>query len=339
VVFVACGLHHARSWTVCHPVLVRRTAAGEVFSMSNAQEYAASWRRLMAPRSGDIREDLLFEAAEFLGITVEEARSKLHGAGQRFRDEWMRVAGDAQRPDVVTAFYNQTDTELFELIEWHATDPIHYRTLIVRDLALHNTGREMLDYGSGIGSDSIVFGAAGYKVTLADISDLLLAFAAFRCRRRGVQTRTIDLKREALPPSTFDVVLCLDVLEHIPSPLNVVRAIHQSMRPNGLLAIHAPFGEDPERPMHIVHRDVVTPRIRSMGLQAVDYTFPPEVLAPYLYRKQAMTAVDRLGYYLYDGYLQQAPGAAAVASLYRYMRKGIPTVRRALSTQRSDEGA
>jgi SAM-dependent methyltransferase len=307
--------------------------------MTNAAAYAESWRHLMAPHSGDIRADLLLEAAEFLGISLQEARTKVEGAGRRFADEWIQAGTDAAHAEQVTAFYNQTDTELFELIEWHATDPIHYRTLVVRDFALRASGRQMLDYGSGIGSDAIVFGAAGYTVTLADISDLLLSFAAFRCRRRGLQARTIDLKRETLPASAFDVVLCLDVLEHIPSPVNVVRAIHRSMRDNGLLVVHAPFGEDPEHPMHIVHHDVLTPRIRSLGLQAVDCPFPPEVRAPLVYRKQAMTAVDRLGYYLYDGYLQRAPVGPALASVYRFMRKGMPTVRRAVSTQRSDEGA
>lgn len=307
--------------------------------MSNAHMYAESWRRLMAPRSGDIHTDLLLEAAEFLGLSLQQARSKLEGAGQRFREEWMRAAGNGPQAVDVTAFYNQTDTELFELIEWHATDPIHYRALIVRDFALRNPGRQCLDYGSGIGSDAIVFGSAGYTVTLADISDLLLAFAAFRCRQRGIETRTIDLKRETLPENVFDVVLCLDVLEHIPSPLNVVRAIHRSMRSHGLLVVHAPFGEDSDHPMHIVHRDVLTPRIRSFGMQAVDCAFPPEIRAPHLYRKQPMNAVDRLGYYVYDGYLQQAAIGPALASVYRFVRKGMPTVRRALSTQRRDEGA
>src|SRR5262249_2298511 len=162
---------------------------------------------------------------------------------------------------MVARFYNQSDSELFELINWHASDPIHYRTLIVRDYALARPGRACLDYGSGIGNDALVFGKAGFTVTLADISDVLLAFAAFRCRRRGIPTTTVDLKRAAPPPDAIDVVLCFDVLEHIPEPLPVVKRIHDALRDGGLLVMHAPFGDDPEHPMHVVHEDVVTPRM------------------------------------------------------------------------------
>src|SRR5262249_17784954 len=164
-------------------------------SMLTAAErtLAETWTRLLAPRGGDVRAQLVGEAAEFLGIHLDDAWQRLRGAGERFREEWITTVADARDESALTRFYNQSDTELFELIEWHADDPIHYRTLVVRDLALQRGGRAHLDYGSGIGNDALAFADAGFSVTLADISDLLLAFAAWRCRRRGFSVRTIDL--------------------------------------------------------------------------------------------------------------------------------------------------
>jgi SAM-dependent methyltransferase len=277
---------------------------------------SATWTRLMAPRSGDIRNELVEEAAEYLGLPIDIAWERLHGSRQRFREEWAQTVADPTDTTALTEFYNRSDTELFELIEWHATDAIHYRTLIVRDVALEQPGRAYLDYGSGIGSDAVVFAEAGYDITLADISDVLLGFAAFRCRKRGARVKTIDLKRQSVPAASFDVVLCLDVLEHIPDPLPVVRTIRRAMRDGGLLVLHAPFGEDPDRPMHVVHRDVVTPRMRSLGFRPVDCAFPPSVRAPHVYRKQDIPAIDRLGYYMYDHYLDNAVGAR-IAGWYR----------------------
>jgi SAM-dependent methyltransferase len=278
---------------------------------------AAEWTRLMAPRTGDIRAELVGEAAEFLGLSVGEASDRARGAGERFRAEWVRTVGNSPDPATLTRFYNQSDTELFELIEWHASDPIHYRTLTLRDLALSRSGRACLDYGSGIGSDAIVFAEAGFQVTLADVSDCLLGFAAFRCRKRSSQIRTIDLKRESMPVDAFDMVMCLDVLEHILQPLPVVRTIRAAMHDGGLLAIHAPFGDDPEHPMHVVHHDVVTPRMRPLGFRPVACEYPPSVWGPHVYSKERIPALERVGYFFYDGYLTDNAAARRLAAWYR----------------------
>lgn len=267
------------------------------------ESLTADWNRIIAPRTGDVRADLVRDAAEFLGIPVDEAWRRLAGAGDRFREEWLRTVDNPQDVAALTQFYNQSDTELFELIEWHANDAIHYRTLVLRDFAAARPGRNYLDYGSGIGNDALVFAEAGFDVTLADISDCLLAFAAWRCRKRGFKVRTIDLKHESLPAQEFDVVLCFDVLEHIPKPLTVVRNIRAALHSGGLLLVHAPFGDDPVHPMHVVHRDVVTPRLRSLGLLPVKCEFPSFIVAPQLYEKRAISPVTRATFWAYDTYL------------------------------------
>src|SRR5437588_2486996 len=132
---------------------------------------ADAWARLIAPRTGDVRAELVQDAAEFLGISIDAAWNDLRGATDRFRDEWVRTVDDPKDPDALKRFYNRSDAELFDLLEWHASDPIHYRTLILRDLALTRPGRTFLDFGSGIGNDALAFADAGFEVTLADISD------------------------------------------------------------------------------------------------------------------------------------------------------------------------
>jgi len=290
-------------------------------------ELAQEWTRIIAPTTGDVRTDLVVEAARFLGIPIDEAWRRLRGAGDRFREEWLKTVTDPHDPERLIQFYNQSDTELFELIEWHANDPIHYRTLIVRDLAIGRPGRGYLDYGSGIGNDAMVLADAGFDVTVADISDVLLAFTAWRLRQRGYNVRTIDLKRESLPRDRFDLVACFDVLEHIPRPLDVVRNMRAALRANGLLAIHAPFAEDPEHPMHVVHRDVVTPRIRSLGFYPLDCRFPPSVRAPQMFEKRVVTLIERAGYFVYDTYLDNAFGAQVAALYRRAFRPAVPATR------------
>jgi SAM-dependent methyltransferase len=286
--------------------------------MMTEKQLAQEWTATIAPAAGDVRSELVHEAAEFLGISADEAWQRHRGADGRFNEEWQTKVSSPHDAEALTQFYNQSESELFELIEWHAKDPIHYRTLIVRDLVSDSAGRQYLDYGCGIGNDAMVFATAGFEVTLADISDVLLAFAAWRLRRRGFTVRTIDLKHDTLPPDAFDVTVCFDVLEHIPRPLEVVRKIRTALRERGLLVMHAPFGKDPDHPMHVVHHDVVTPRMRSLGFRPVDCHFPPFVRAPQIYEKQALSAIDRAGYFMYDNYLNNRLGAR-LAALYRRM--------------------
>jgi SAM-dependent methyltransferase len=281
---------------------------------------ASQWTGLIAPASGDVRTELVQEAADFLGIPIGEAWDRLRGAGDRFRQEWLATVTNPQDDRALTDFYNRSDTELFELIEWHATDPIHYRTLVVRDRALARPGRAHLDYGSGIGNDALVFAAAGFQTTLADISECLLAFAAWRCRRRGYAVKTVDLKREAPPANTFDVVVCFDVLEHIPEPLRIVRTLRAALRERGVLVFHAPFADDPEHPMHVVHSDVITPRLRSMGFHPLEWEFPAPVRAPQVYEKRRTPLVQKAGYFLVDRYPSN-PISTGLAGFYRRFLK------------------
>jgi SAM-dependent methyltransferase len=294
--------------------------------MDHLSSLAHEWTRILAPRTGDIRTELVHEAAEFLGIPIADAWQRLNGACDRFREEWLRAmaSADPSDPTTLTRIYNQSDTELFELIEWHATDRIHYRTLILRDFAATRPGRRFLDYGSGIGNDALVLAAAGFEITLADISESLLTFAAWRCRRRGFAVRTIDLRGERPPSDAFDLVLCFDVLEHIPRPLDVVRTIRASLGDGGLLVVHAPFGDDPVRPMHVVHRDVVTSRMRSLGFRPVACRFPLSIYPPQFYEKRAVPSAIRAGYYVNDIWLHTA--RACLAGLYRRtLRRPAPS--------------
>ena len=281
---------------------------------------AARWTSTFAPETSDPRGDLVSELSDFLRLTRAETEARLSNAVRRFQEEWeAKVANPADEASVIR-FYNESETEIFDLVQWHATDPIHHRTLVCLDQASsRGVGRRLIDYGSGIGSDAIVFGQAGYEVTLADVSTPLLKFAAWRCARRGLAVKTIDIRTRPLPPRAYDVALCFDVLEHVRRPLHVLRRLHAAMVPGGVLFLHAPFGHDPERPMHIVHEDPLTNRMRVAGFhwrQDVEKEFPPWLWSPQVFEALDLGAFDRLGYYLHDVVLPAGP-AAVLANWYR----------------------
>ena len=276
----------------------------------------------MAPRTGNLLQELTLELSEYSGSTVAQVEARLADATARFTEEWRSCVTDPSNERAVTNFYNESETELFDLARWHAEDTIHCRTLMCAAIALNRPGRACLDFGSGIGSDALAFASAGFEITLADVSSPLLAFAKWRCERRGFRVRAIDLKREELPAGRFDAVTCFDVLEHIHRPLRTLNRIHRAMSGGALLFVHAPFGKDPDRPMHVVHTDVVTPRMRSIGFNwraDLEAGFPSWLWHPRVYEAFQLSAVDRVGYLLYDQWLK-GPLGDGLAYVYRRLR-------------------
>jgi 2-polyprenyl-3-methyl-5-hydroxy-6-metoxy-1,4-benzoquinol methylase len=291
---------------------------------------AERWNAALAPRTGDAGQEIILEVAEYLGMPLEAVRSSMDDATTAFTEEWRTLVGERADEQSITRFYNESQTELFDLAKWHADDVIHYRTLVCCDIASGRPGRRYLDYGSGIGSDALIFAAAGFEVTLADVSEPLLAFAKWRFERRGIPVNTIDLKQERPRTGLYDAALCFDVLEHIPQPLRTVRQIHDALRADGLLFLHAPFGVDPDRPMHVVHEDVVTSRMPTIGFDRrsdLEAAFPDWLWAPRVYDWRHVPALDRLAYHVRDQWLTGPVGTV----LGRVYKRLIPGRRRTVA--------
>ncbi len=284
-------------------------------------EYERAWIAAMAPKTGDIQRELTAEAAECLRISVAEAERRVVACTTDFLAEWDRLVSDPKDPEQVVRFYNESKSELFEQIAWHSKDVIHHRSLVCSELVRDKAGGEFLDYGSGIGSNALVFGLAGFKVTLADVADPLRNFARWRCEHRGLRVHTVDLKHESLDRERYDVITCFDVLEHVPDPLQALKRMRDALRPDGVLFVYAPFGHDPERPMHIVHHDTALRRIRSLGFRREyqwDRAFPAHLeRPPEAYWRVTRTAPANLAYYIRDVWMKGQIGEAVARSLAR----------------------
>jgi ubiquinone/menaquinone biosynthesis C-methylase UbiE len=50
-----------------------------------------------------------------------------------------------------------------------------------------------------------------------------------------------DITEIPVPNESFDVILCSEVLEHVPDPVSVIKEFARILRPEGILIITAPF--------------------------------------------------------------------------------------------------
>lgn len=98
------------------------------------------------------------------------------------------------------------------------------------------SGKRVLDVGCGGGILAEAMAARGARVTGIDLGEAPLAVARLHLKESGqqVEYRKIaaeDLAREQ--PASFDVVTCLEMLEHVPDPASTVAACAQLARPGG----------------------------------------------------------------------------------------------------------
>ena len=98
-------------------------------------------------------------------------------------------------------------------------------------------GKQVVDVGCGGGILSDAMARAGAQVLGIDLADKSLRVAqlhALETNTPNIRYQDIsaeDLARER--PGEFDVVTCMEMLEHVPDPASVVRACAEMVKPGG----------------------------------------------------------------------------------------------------------
>ena len=97
-------------------------------------------------------------------------------------------------------------------------------------------GRDVIDVGCGGGILAESMAVKGARVTGIDLADKPLKVAELHGLESGVAVRYERIAAEAIAerePACYDVVTCMEMLEHVPDPESTVRACAQLARPGG----------------------------------------------------------------------------------------------------------
>jgi 2-polyprenyl-6-hydroxyphenyl methylase/3-demethylubiquinone-9 3-methyltransferase len=97
-------------------------------------------------------------------------------------------------------------------------------------------GRKVLDVGCGGGILAEAMAGAGATVSGIDMSEKALKVAKLHLYESGRQVDYQHVSAEdyaARHPGEFDVVTCMEMLEHVPDPSSVVAACARLVKPGG----------------------------------------------------------------------------------------------------------
>ena len=104
------------------------------------------------------------------------------------------------------------------------------------DLHSPVAGKTLVDVGCGGGILAEAMAQRGATVTGVDMGEAALAVARIHQLESGVEVDYRQMTAEALAaeqPGSFDVLSCLEMLEHVPDPAAVISACAELCKPGG----------------------------------------------------------------------------------------------------------
>lgn len=122
-----------------------------------------------------------------------------------------------------------------EFAPLHAINPL--RLKFIQDHA-ELSDKQIIDVGCGGGLLSESLAQAGGRVTGLDLAPDSLMIAREHAKQNQLNINYIESTAEAYSekhPARYDVVTCLEMLEHVPNPESIVQACAKLVKPGGHL--------------------------------------------------------------------------------------------------------
>lgn len=207
-----------------------------------------SWRDLLCRRRHQLLDRFGMNRGWFRELSA-------YYRGMTMQEFWVRYT--IGRMDAVTlwerkprsteadyrSFYAETDYFVLRQMYYHRNTCFHF---VAR--AMRRAGREgdHCEYGCGVAPVTawVLPRFPAWRYTLVDLPSPTLEFARWRFRRfSNVETKEPGFGSDLPLTKAYDAITCLEVLEHVINPLEVVRHLADHLKPGGTLFVN--FENDP----------------------------------------------------------------------------------------------
>ncbi|CUI52673.1 bifunctional 2-polyprenyl-6-hydroxyphenol methylase/3-demethylubiquinol 3-O-methyltransferase UbiG [Achromobacter xylosoxidans] len=161
----------------------------------------------------------------------------------------------------------------------HAINPL--RLEWIQESVGSLAGKKVLDVGCGGGILSEAMARSGAQVTGIDLADKSLKIAKLHGLESGVKVEYRKVPVEQLAaeqPGQYDMVTCMEMLEHVPDPASIVRACAALTKPGGWV-FFSTLNRNPKSFLFAIIGAEYVLRLLPRGTHTYDMFIKPSELA------------------------------------------------------------
>lgn len=158
------------------------------------------------------------ELREFFGDEFEF----YHDSSWELVKEWQSRSPSTTQE--ISDFYKATKNYIYGLVIWHESGDRYNLVPTISGLIREYKLRSVIDFGSGVGTDSITFAKLGLKVYSVDFDCPTAQYMNWVLHKRGFKNIFINTEKVEKFPEA-DLFWAIDVLEHVPDPLKIIEQI------------------------------------------------------------------------------------------------------------------
>lgn len=160
-------------------------------------------------------------------------------------------------------------------------------------------GKKVLDVGCGGGILAESMARKGAEVTGVDLSDKALSVAELHSLESGIPVEYRKVAAEVLAsekPGEYDVVTCMEMLEHVPDPQAIVTACATLVKPSGHV-FFSTINRNPKSYLFAVIGAEYVLRLLPKGTHDYAKFITPAELSQFIrHTGMTVTAMKGLGY-------------------------------------------
>ena len=188
-----------------------------------------------------------------------------------------------------SAFYEDIvgDKHLADLSAWHLTSKEYIGSTL--KLQQNFSQNMVLDFGGGIGTHALANAMSENveHVFFVDINQTNREFVKFRAQKLGLEKKISFHKSiEDTNVKKFDLIVCLDVLEHLVDPASQLNKFHAVMEEDSVSIFNWYFykGDNNEYPFHIDDVRVIEKFFEILQSRFIEI-FHPMLITTRAYKK------------------------------------------------------